>query len=126
MNKPERRHFRIRYPVPDRPKLIVRSDLSMPVADVSERGLRLVLETGTPALAVGDFFRGNLRFQSGRVVPVTGKIIREADTQIVALLEQGVPLPVIMEEQRLLLQKYNTLDLADPARAAEPKNSDHE
>lgn len=124
MSKPERRHFRIRYPVPDRPKLIVRSDLSLPVADVSERGIRLVLEDANAALAVGDFFRGNLRFQSGRVVAVTGKIIREADMQIVALLDQGVPLPVIMEEQRLLLQKYNTLDLADPTRAVEPKESE--
>ncbi len=121
MAKSERRHFRIRYPVPDRPKLIVRSDLSFPVADVSERGLRLVLESGTLGLGLGDFFRGNLRFQNGRVLMVTGKIIREADDQIIALLEQGVPLPVIMEEQRLLLQKYNTLDLADPARAQAPK-----
>jgi len=107
----QRSHYRIQYPVVDRPTLDLKRAGQFSIMNVSERGISLV--TSEPHLDVGYEIKGVVRFKSGNTAAIEGKVLRTNDTQVVLLLDVGVSLPTIMEEQRWLLQKYNTLSLSD-------------
>ncbi len=99
-----REHYRVAYPTVARPKLLVQGH-TFDVVDVSERGIRFRLGEATPPTP-GFEIEGTVRFKRGETVDVRGTVLRLDDGEVCARLEQGVPLRVIMEEQRFLLQRY--------------------
>ena len=92
------------YPTIVRPKLLVQGH-TFEVIDVSEHGLRFRLGEATPP-APGFEIEGTLRFKRGETVDVRGTVLRLDGGEVSARLDQGVPLRVIMEEQRFLLQRH--------------------
>lgn len=98
-----REHYRVAYPSNLRPRLYV---LGHPfdVLDLSERGLRFRLADAVPPQA-GNELRGELRFHQGESLPVVGTIVRVTEGEVAVSLDQGVPLRVIMAEQRRLLDR---------------------
>lgn len=106
----QRSHFRIHYPPADRPEFKI-SSRSFQIDNISEEGVCIVFK-GVFTLAVGDEIRGTIHFRSGKTHAGRGKIIRKLEGKIIFTLHDPVPLPLIMEEQRMLLKKYKTLIMA--------------
>jgi hypothetical protein len=106
----QRLHFRIHYPTMDRPVLKI-SGRPFQIANISERGVCLAFRGGFP-MGVGDSIRGTIHFKSEKTHRVVGTIIRKVEGKLVFTLDEPIPLPIIMEEQRFLLKKYKTLVMA--------------
>ena len=105
----QRKHYRIQYPIGERPKLQMRGE-SYEILDVSEKGI--CFDAGPRyAPTDGDEIKGKIVFKNGKTCDVEGKLLRFDRKQhaCVVKLVKGISLAKIMEEQRLLLQKYNTL-----------------
>ncbi len=101
----ERAHYRLAYPVLERPRLLL-GDAGLEVVDCSERGLRLRVGD-TPMPALGTRLRGTLVFRRGETEEVEGAVVRvQAGEVAVHLTERGVPFSRIWEEQRWLRSRY--------------------
>ncbi len=73
--------------------------------DVSERGLRFRLGKAQPP-EPGNEVEGIVRFRRGDTVTVRGVVVRVAEGEVSARLDEGIPLRVIMDEQRFLLDRH--------------------
>lgn len=103
-----RAHFRIVYPYGDRPKFSCLGQ-TMEVIDVSERGLAVSKPQQSIVSNNDKQVNGRIIFTDGESVAVTGNILRLTNDAIILLLSKGVPLPIIIKQQRLMIQKYGTL-----------------
>ncbi|MDX2193628.1 MAG: PilZ domain-containing protein [Gemmatimonadales bacterium] len=99
---PERQHYRLAYPATLRPRLTLTDGREFVVLDLSESGLRFAPAGGT--FVSGEEMAGTVRFRSGRVFPVSGRVLRAAPTDCALRLESGIPFQLMVEEQRALLQ----------------------
>lgn len=100
----EREHYRIQYPTAARPTIVV-GGRALDVIDLSERGVRF--QAGDDIqVQVGDELSGRLRFRRGDPIDVKGTVLRIQGREIAAKLETGVPLKVIIEEQRYLREQH--------------------
>ncbi|MEO8636745.1 MAG: PilZ domain-containing protein [Gemmatimonadales bacterium] len=104
-----REHYRVAYPTVARPKLLIQGH-TFEVVDVSERGIRFRLGDAAPP-ALGVELEGTVRFKRGETIDVRGTVLRFDGGEVSARLDQGVPLRLIMEEQRFLLQRHRHLGL---------------
>ncbi|MEZ4588790.1 MAG: hypothetical protein R2909_20635 [Gemmatimonadales bacterium] len=102
----ERAFYRLEYPLTARPTLRV-GDRSFEVLDLCEEGVRFLLRPGD-RVAVGYGFEGAIRLLSGDVVPVEGKVLRVVGPQAAAKLLRGVSFGAMLEEQRLIQQRFLT------------------
>ncbi|HXW96661.1 MAG TPA: PilZ domain-containing protein [Gemmatimonadales bacterium] len=105
----EREHYRVAYPTALRPKLLVQG-VSFDVVDISERGIRFRLgqaERPEPGFEL----EGVVRFKRGETVNIRGTVLRVVDGEVASWLEEAIPLRVIMEEQRYLLDRHRHLGL---------------
>jgi hypothetical protein len=100
----EREHHRIQYPTAARPHIVVQGR-SFEVIDLSERGVRFRLDEGVP-LSVGDAVAGTVRFLRNESVEVMGVVVRVTGREVAVKLEVGVPLRIIIEEQRFLREHH--------------------
>ncbi len=102
----KRENFRIEYPPAERPKLILPGREYL-VVDLSERGVKFMCDPRV-CMRLNDTFKGKILFKDGKHVPVSGTVLRVADDKrsCVASLVEGVPLAKMMEEHRVILQKY--------------------
>jgi PilZ domain len=105
----QREHYRIRYPDLERPEFQVGKQ-KYAVLDVSERGMRFKIPM-SHAFISGQTVKGIVVFRSGKQVAIEGRIMRitQAESSCSLQLRRSIPLAYIMEEQRLLLQRYNEL-----------------
>ncbi len=105
----EREHYRVAYPTQLRPKFLVQG-FTFDVVDISERGLRFRL--GDAAMPdAGNEVQGTVRFRSGETITVRGTVLRVDGREVAVRLEEGVPLRVIMEQQRFLLDRHRHLGM---------------
>jgi PilZ domain len=105
----EREHYRVAYPTALRPKLLVHG-VSFDVVDICERGLRFRLGTAD-APQPGFEVQGVIRFKRGETVNVRGTVLRVVQGEVSAKLDEGIPLRVVMDEQRYLLDRNRHLGL---------------
>lgn len=106
-NSNDRAHYRICYPLSNRPVFEAHGK-KHPVIDVSEQGLAIsVADDGIKHATQA--ITGRIHFLDGDVITVTGKVLRHDTKSVILLLSAGVPLPIIMKEQRFLLQKFGNL-----------------
>ena len=96
----ERRHSRIQYPVAARPQISIGSR-TFEVLDVSEGGVRFKTDDSL-LLKQGDAVAGTIRFRRNETVEVKGSVVRIGGREVALQLDVGVPLKIIIEEQRLL------------------------
>ena len=100
----ERAFYRIEYPTRERPSLEAHG-VVYDVIDICETGVRYHVLNGRPT--IGDSLHGTVRFRRGEEVPVTGEIVRVQDGYAAVRLDPpGVPLRIILEEQKFLLRHY--------------------
>jgi hypothetical protein len=101
----ERSYYRINYPLTERPMLVLEGR-QYPVIDCSEHGLRFVRSLSVP-LEVGDRVQGLLKFRRGAEADVEGDVVRvQADHAALHLKVAGIPLSIILDEQRYLRVHY--------------------
>ncbi len=100
----EREHYRIKYPAAARPRFIG-GGLERDVIDLCEQGLRYRAAEGE-ARAVGDVVEGIIRVRRGDEVPVLGTVVRVIEREISLQLTAGVPLRLVLDEQRYLRERY--------------------
>lgn len=108
----ERAHYRIEYPERERPWLALaegRTPQWRPVVDVCERGLRFIAFEAERMPALGTMLSGRLRFggDDEEEVEVAGRVVRVQERDVAVQLEApGIPLRIILREQRRLLRLY--------------------
>jgi PilZ domain len=102
----ERAHFRIEYPIRERPTFTVGKAVYS-VVDCSERGLRFAMAGELPAL--GTRIAGRLRFSRGDELLLEGEVVRLHEQSVAILLAgAGIELRTIFDEQRYLRKRYPT------------------
>ena len=102
----ERAHFRIEYPIRERPTFTV-GKVVYPVMDASERGIRFAMPGELPE--IGTRFAGRLRFSRGEEMPLEGDVVRLHEQSVaIHLAGAGIPLKTIFDEQRFLRKRYPT------------------
>lgn len=99
-----REDYRVAYPTAPRPRLEVH-DHPFDVLDVSQHGIRFRLGDAAPPEA-GNELQGVIRFRRGEAVTVRGVVLRVDAGEVAVHLEEGVPLRIIREEQRVLLDRH--------------------
>jgi PilZ domain len=105
-SSPERAYYRIVYPLRDRPRLEL-GGRQHEVVDCSEGGLRFQLTSGAPP-ELGAPVRAVVRFHEGQEVAVEGAVVRVQGGHVALRLARGIPLAVILAEQRYLRAHYPT------------------
>jgi hypothetical protein len=99
-----RDHFRIPFPIGERPQLIVGA-AEFEVIDLSERGARVIRNGKWPDDGNGPF-AATIRFRDGTTADVTAELHRlEADKLILRFGKQ-LSYSLIAAEQRRLLRLY--------------------
>lgn len=112
MNYPiEREHFRIVYPLMERPKLRT-ADVETgaveeyDVVDCSETGLRYLIRFG-PLPEIGAEVSGRVHFRRGEVVDIAGTVVRTQGSSVALhLVASNIPLATVLDEQRYLRINY--------------------
>jgi len=100
----ERAYYRIEYPTRERPTLEAHGRV-YEVIDICESGVRYRVEDTRPK--PGDSLHAKVRFRRGEEIAVSGEIIRVQDGYAAVRLDPpGVPLRIILEEQKFLLRHY--------------------
>jgi hypothetical protein len=89
-----RSSLRVIYPPGTGPHLQV-ADQSFPVADISQRGLRLINDRD---VRMARPVRGTLTFSDGQKVDISGTIEWQKAEKISLLLEERIPLAIISKE----------------------------
>lgn len=100
----EREHYRIMYPTAARPRL-VGGGSERDVVDLCEQGLRY-RATDRESPVLGDEITGTVHFRRGEELDVAGFIIRIVDREVALRLTRGVPLLVVLDEQRYLREHF--------------------
>jgi hypothetical protein len=100
----EREHYRIEYPTAARPRFLV-DGRDRDVIDVCQLGLRY-LAAAEERCALGDEVKGVLKFRSGKEVQVLGTVVRLIEREVALRLTEGVPLRVVLEEQRYIRERH--------------------
>jgi PilZ domain len=105
MSQPsDRRHSRIQYPNAARPQITI-GGRSFEVIDLSEGGVRFKAED-TPSIAVGDEVSGTVRFRRTETIEIKGSVVRLGGREVALKLDVGIPLRIIIEEQRFLREHH--------------------
>ena len=104
----QRDHFRLEYPAADRPTILVQGTLYA-VLDLSEKGVKFAVPKQFKP-PPNKKIKATITFKDGKKIEIAGSVLRilegKDDNQCVMELSEGVPLPKMMEEQRILLKKY--------------------
>lgn len=112
-----RAHFRVPYPVAERPRLVFGATICE-VVDCSERGVRFV-PPPLRALSQGTRIEARLRFPRGEEVPLCGTVVHaEGGCASLRLEGDGIPFASILREQIYLRRLQRRAADAEAAAAA--------
>lgn len=101
-----REYYRLEYPPAERP-LFVAGDVVLRVADISERGLGLVIAPESPVLGKGTVLEGRIQFRHADPLEVTALVVRHEPGMVgVRLYAHTIPFPTVLAEQRAILARY--------------------
>ena len=102
----QRTHFRLEYPQAERPRLKLPKE-EFEIVDLSEKGLKFDCGPRFKP-AAGTVIKGTVVFKDGKTCDIVGSVLRLiADkNHCVLTLSKGIPLAKMMEEQRLMIQKF--------------------
>lgn len=100
----KREHFRIRYPVKERPLLLL-AQQEFEIIDMCEEAVKFRCP-GFRSFSVGDLLEGGIRFRNGESMQVEGKVLRVDRESVVMVVDPSIPCSLIVSEQRRLANKY--------------------
>lgn len=108
-NDPHNRRasYRLRFPVNERPRLLV-VDLAWSVYDCSETGVRCLVPAGARAPDLGETVEGTLRFRRGDEVAVKGVVVWAQSGHVGLALDprHAIPFRILLAEQRRIHATY--------------------
>jgi hypothetical protein len=97
-------HYRIEYPTAARPRFLV-AGVDRQVVDLCEQGLRY-RAASDERRKIGDEVEVIVRFRRGEEARVLGTVVRLIDREVALRLRVGVPLRVVLEEQRYIREHH--------------------
>ena len=100
----EREHYRIEYPTAARPRFLVAGE-DREVIDLCEQGLRC-RAASDERRKIGDEVEGIVRLRRGEEVRVLRTVVRLIDREVALRLSVGVPVRVVLEEQRYIRERH--------------------
>lgn len=107
MPESRRAHYRVTYPISERPTLEI-GRITYDILQCSERGVRYEVPDGLPAL--GAELSGVIQFRRGARVEIAGEVTRAHSGEVVLFLRlQGIPFSEMLLEQQYLRSKGYTL-----------------
>lgn len=101
----DRKFYRLSYPLTDRPTMTV-GGIKYEVSDLSEEGVKFFVKGDDPIKKLSRL-EGHLDFGGRSRLLVQGEVLRVTDTEMIIKLDEHLPLPLIMSEQRYLIKTYN-------------------
>ena len=107
---PPRSHFRIRFPQAARPLLRVGAD-EYSILNLSESGASIVASGA--ARGWRSVVPVRVVFRDGVECQTTASVLRSEGGEMIVQFEKWIPLPVVIAEQRRLLQRYPKEALRD-------------
>ena len=107
MGVERRSHFRIVYPLKERPEARL-NGVRCTVVDLSEGGIRFAT-SAIDAFQVSTTVSGTIAFADGGREAINGTVLRKKGNQFVVHLTMAIPLPRVMIEQRIIIQKHGKL-----------------
>lgn len=110
MNAIARNHYRIQFPVQERPILHMGAT-SASVLNLSEGGLMMSVPSSF-VVGFGDRLEGRIAMPTGHDLKIAGRVKRQGDHHVALQFDELIPLGVIMELQRYLLTHYQDLEPA--------------
>lgn len=112
MGVEDRRHFRIKYPPNERPRLVV-EDQALPVVDLSESGLKFV---GNPAFKpkIKQDIQGVLVFGDDSRENIHGHVVRIVGDMFMIAFKKMITKARLAREADRLLSRYGQVPTADP------------
>jgi PilZ domain-containing protein len=102
----EREHYRIMYPTAARPRFST-SMLEREVIDLCEMGMRYRAADGE-SRRIGDEVEGVVRVRRGAELGVLGTVVRIEGDEIAMRLRLGIPLRVVLDEQRYIREHHRS------------------
>ena len=107
-----RAHYRLRFPVAERPVFVAGDHGPHDVVDCSERGFRFAPpRPEAPLPPVGSLALGEIRFRGGQVVSVSGVVVRVQDREVAVRLDHTeIPFGVVVHEQLRVRRRYPFFD----------------
>jgi hypothetical protein len=110
MAESRRAHYRVTYPIAERPTLEI-GQITYDIVQCSERGVRYEVPD-RPLPALGAELSGVIRFRRGAQVEVAGEVTRAHSGEVVLFLRlQGIPFSeMLLEQQYLRSMGYTLLD----------------
>lgn len=100
----KRSYFRLSYPKPERPKLVM-LERTFDVVELSEGGARIEIAESIAHLCAVSFFV-MIDFRTDKRIYTNGSLLREGDGFAVVQFRKLIPQELMFEEQRRLLGKY--------------------
>lgn len=110
MSYDDRRHFRIKYPPEERPKLEVANQL-FPVVDLSESGLKLISNLKFQPSLRQDL-KGILIFSDGSREAVEGRVVRLVGDFVMITFKQLISINRLRIEADRLIARYGSVQQA--------------
>ncbi len=102
-----REFFRLCYPKRAMPDIRL-AGYRFHVSEVSERGLRVLMEGGANFVR-GMNLSGTLNLHQGRQLWIKGQVLRVEKQEMVLKLTEGLTFKDMVEEQRYMRQNYPSL-----------------
>lgn len=99
-----REHYRIRYPISCRPRLIILNN-EYETIDISERGIRFICKKISEFQA-GMELEVRVTFSNGEYLDLEGEILRTDEKVAVLHLSRRIPFKIIVAEQRYIKLNY--------------------
>ena len=99
-----REYFRLTYPENHRPVLSLGID-QYQVEDISEHGIKIIIEPDDPTFEIDDEVMGILIFPEGREFDISGRVMRILDGSVG--VELDTPLPDTLIRSEALHVLYN-------------------
>ena len=94
LGEDKRRHFRLRYPAGNKPRLII-DGKEYEIIDLAEGGVKFTCP-GVPRIASDGKIKGTVEFRNGESFELEGQVLR---SEIVIVLNKGVSNKRIVKEQ---------------------------
>jgi hypothetical protein len=106
-NRQKRNFFRIEYPIAEYAFFEFMGH-KLKVLDLSEQGVQVEFSSATLPVQSARF-NAKIHLCHGGCAEVEGVAVRFIGSKAVFALSKGIPLPMIIEEQRYLINKYGDL-----------------
>ena len=108
-----RNYFRIRFPITQRPCLVVNA-AQFDIVELAETGARVIVNGAGPSDTTGEF-DAMIQFRDGVMVPVTARVHRREGDEAILRFSTNLPYAIIASEQRRLLKLFPRQTASHPA-----------